>query len=1416
MSGQLNSPVSRGGTPEELRRAKLTQHSSNLRVLIPTRAADRAGVKGGLVISRALIPTVAATKEGLASTLSWMGEVGAKLLPGGNPKPSRETPSISSENSKELDMSDHEYPVGPVDVCTALRTAVEVKRVEQAVAALDMMSELAEKSGRETIIALGAGGACTYIDQLLSWCGSTQSLSESGLRAICSLVSEETLRHKFVSGGSSFRIVKIAQTQIRDEVILEWGLRIVRYLALDEKSLPKLFSAGACELVCLALNSHNLNDSIIEWSCRIIYAMSQDEKGQERFALGDACEAVVVGVLQERSEPGPSIEVAVWCLRAIGALSRRHAKNKERLANLGACEQTIRLFKQFGHENPTFAESFCWSVGNLAFPDEVAQRRLAAAGACTAVVKALDRHYDIPEVAQEGFRAIRNLGHLNDGNLSILADEKVCEVVMRAIKFHSSQTGTGVATLQWGWYAVASLSDHCENLGSLGAAGACQELIHTINSLVMSPDVMQWACLAISKLALDPEISKFIGNEGACVGLVNVLTVHIATAEVVEECFNAIDSLCMHEDGKNRDIFGESNISDNLVQSFLKHEREEYVVELASCALSRLTADGGIILSKLCAAGICIVLPKIVCKYPDNEKISEKCCQTIAKIFSSESVVHQSKLITAGAATAIVSSLVKHVSSLSACCWSLQSIPYICLHEEGLVKLKMSNAFIAISKALNSHFDHEVLSRLALTALEILFKDKNCKAKIGNLDGCAEALIESMQFHVDNQVLVGCGCRVVVEMCNAKVRPTYFSSSGNSSTPPSPASFIKFSDGFQSISAAEKLGMVGICPIVTSMLSKYLGNADILLVVSNAIEFLCVGEHGVANRARFSQCGLAELILRALRTAMDNEAKVSVQLLSSLCLAIAAFLQEGPSQNEIQNIFSVLDAPLLLGQLFLRFAENPILAQSCCIVLSLIASGNSTTQDHFLECGVVNIMASTFKRYLDKGSIVAHFCFAIAELSLNNDQISMKFGKLGICKDLVNVLLRHKTSEVICEACCRAVFSLKSQNSLLGVEGVCEAVLLILAQHPGSEAVAQWVCRAIGSLAENQNNKKILGANSACEVITAALQRHVANETLMSVVFMRNTSSAGVAQWGCAAMYFLARGHGKLEEEYRKKLVAAGACEAVAKALVKYSEIETVAQACCRAVVVLVDGKDKEEYAGKLGNLGVCSTIVDSLHLFPSSVPLAKWGCRAVAVLAESCEANVVKLVAAGCCEVIPVAMQAHQTSEAVAGAGCDALTSLASNIKSGYAARLGHTGACESVVSVLRRHYANADVVERGCRAMANLALVKGNSSWFGPAGACDALLKVQRHHPLNDSLAAAAWLAAGSLCVDNNNRHRLGQAGACEQIVESMRTLFNFPAVAMSAGTAIGKVSIKLRARCPRPVLSLAGYANCTPPNN
>lgn len=72
---------------------------------------------------------------------------------------------------------------------------------------------------------------------------------------------------------------------------------------------------------------------------------------------------------------------------------------------------------------------------------------------------------------------------------------------------------------------------------------------------------------------------------------------------------------------------------------------------------------------------------------------------------------------------------------------------------------------------------------------------------------------------------------------------------------------------------------------------------------------------------------------------------------------------------------------------------------------------------------------------------------------------------------------------------------------------------------------------------------------------------------------------------------------------YQNKLLSAGAGEAVAKALVKYSGYETVCYTCCRALVVLL--VNNATYKTNLGALGVCACVVESMHLFPHSAQVS-------------------------------------------------------------------------------------------------------------------------------------------------------------------------------------------------------------------
>lgn len=360
-------------------------------------------------------------------------------------------------------------------------------------------------------------------------------------------------------------------------------------------------------------------------------------------------------------------------------------------------------------------------------------------------------------------------------------------------------------------------------------------------------------------------------------------------------------------------------------------------------------------------------------------------------------------------------------------------------------------------------------------------------------------------------------------------------------------------------------------------------------------------------------------------------------------------------------------------QILRKYVDSTSISSVACrAISSLTHTGHSDNQTSFSNAGVCYWLVTCLKRHAAEAATggdasdelaAARYCIkAIASLASDGfetltgrikipdveNTVAYKTTKMlekeGVCVALISTLKRYLMNEAIAEACCRAIVSLQYLNQALGEADACKGVLAVLNEHTNSEVVSQWGCRAVGSLSLYGRNRRILRVNYACETLAAALQRHVGNESILSVVLMRNTSSAAVALWGCNAMYCLANWEGKVEKkvvavktvegsevhpagtadldvdegdelEVARLLAAAGACESVAKALVKYSEVETVACACFRAVIALCKGARDSIMRGegtlvgspasiqaKLGNLGVCTNVVESMHMFPSSM----------------------------------------------------------------------------------------------------------------------------------------------------------------------------------------------------------------------
>ena len=131
-----------------------------------------------------------------------------------------------------------------------------------------------------------------------------------------------------------------------------------------------------------------------------------------------------------------------------------------------------------------------------------------------------------------------------------------------------------------------------------------------------------------------------------------------------------------------------------------------------------------------------------------------------------------------------------------------------------------------------------------------------------------------------------------------------------------------------------------------------------------------------------------------------------------------------------------------------------------------------------------------------------------------------------------------------------------------------------------------------------------------CDAVTLAMNRHLGGD-LVATMLQWSSGSAAVAQWGCSAIYMLAKHQTR---EHQQALANSGACEAVVKALLRFGTVEEVALAGCLAVVALA-----REVAGAkdlMGAVGACAALTAVIQEHISNVTVIEWSCLAVDILA--------------------------------------------------------------------------------------------------------------------------------------------------------------------------------------------------------
>ena len=210
----------------------------------------------------------------------------------------------------------------------------------------------------------------------------------------------------------------------------------------------------------------------------------------------------------------------------------------------------------------------------------------------------------------------------------------------------------------------------------------------------------------------------------------------------------------------------------------------------------------------------------------------------------------------------------------------------------------------------------------------------------------------------------------------------------------------------------------------------------------------------------------------------------------------------------------------------------------------------------------------------------------------------------------------------------------------------CEGTIAALQIPSLGPAEAEATLKAIGNLCRLDNeNAKVLDKLGACEVV-------------VKVLLVYATTNAFVAVQGCYAVHSLIKGTWTPQGTCAEELAAAGATEAVVKALQSFPTNTDVAINVCWAIGNLAFGSD--DVKDKLVAAGAIDEVVKAFRNYPTNAEIFRWGLKAIANLASGSRTRNDKIVAAGSIEEMIKALKAFPENDDVVKYSCWVIVNLA------------------------------------------------------------------------------------------------------------------------------------------------------------
>jgi hypothetical protein len=1184
-------------------------------------------------------------------------------------------------------------------------------------------------------------------------------------------------------GDECENVTNILRANVGNMMINEDACSVIFLLSRNRASpgASVFGSLGACELIS-QVAKQALEKKSIPLAKMVLLAMvslcAGNRENQDRFGESDAC-ATAVSILDTLSDDSAlSIDMEGAALNAIAMLARssklqssENVLNLKKLHAAGACESVTRCL-ELRLDNMPLVYSACRAIFCMA-SDEDCNRRLIRCNASDLITRVLKTYQTFPAISQFACGAVANLGSNSQGAASLFA-AGICDPLINAIVLNKKD----VQLATHGCNALKNLSaDNLEIRTSLGSAGGCKAIISVFKLHMANLALLSSALLAISNLSLELPIHvEFFMQANVPQRLVKILDEHRKDEFICCCVFKVLASLSLHHFANN-DLLA-TGILELIPNVINMHLTSREVIRECCLSLTRLLKIDHSTSVEFESLELCDILVPILSLFDSNEQsLMDLLYDTLITL----SNAHQNNR--------------RKLSSL------ISSLDLPCLLEEQPLDTSADAILLCrcvLFYALNSvkrmeigdpscsrivtliakYFNQEEVIRLAMIAAFSL--TKKCPENqflFGEAGICAQ-LTSLMSFYSKSEGTSLSICMAVL----AIIKDNDTNLRGMAQIEFCIA-FCSYTDHFW----AHPRDCQSICQLVLALCNS--SDCKSRLGKYHMCDYLARAAHASSQSP-----SLLKLTLETCQTlSVDHKDNILSMGSTEMCKTIHSIFQTHLSSLELMIPTIQLCAILSNNQTIRvrmgdvgicdcvveccrRYHTNGDVLTATLSTIRAMASNVPMNKKIFGEVGACELLVEILKfGYCDDHQIEIA-CGAIANLSNESSSQAialpgdgqgtspsnvLRLDQSGIITALVEIFQNHITSAAIMKQTCSIIRFLTSSPSApqkkLGELEICDKVVNALAMHFQIPTVNLMICSSLRGLAQDSENKILVGMSGGCSVVTKLLRFSVESGDLKLTEEVLLTI-ASLVQGSC------------LNQETTGK---AGACEMISELIGADNGVLIDEKALWCVTYLCRSGFDSNTTNDKNISIfsmnGVVESIFLDLELYSQETSLviaASWALRNLCSL----QSNALQVLNSGRFEMLLKILSSQLSNQPICEAVCYALSTI---LIIDWNVPLARTGICELLTQLLHRHLSTPSIVDRCCSCIANLASHGTEYRHrFSVANVCSLLVRAMKLHKEFNAVVEEACGAVWNMCLDSpENRIKFGLEGGCELIVELLR---------------------------------------------